>query len=1559
MNANRKTCILMGDETLLIECAEQLRERSYEIAAIVTQSDAVMDWARQKDVRIIPAARFSSDDLAETAFDWFFSIANLRLIPTAVWQQAAHGAINFHDGPLPHYAGLNTPSWALLNGETAYGITWHRLSEGIDEGDILIEEPVEISPDDTALTLNAKCFEAGIASFARLLDTIDQGSLAGSPQDLNKRKLFARDKRPPEAAALDLTGAAADLDRVGRALTFGDGYANPLALPRIVIADRTYNIHGLARDGSGATGAPGQVIAIDAAGAVIAAGDGTIRISGLSDEHGEQVELASLLKQGAVISQVSEQERGARIALANDVAANDHSYAAALRRTSALELHAIKPADSKVPPQWAWLDMCDDDSLTGPTAVPLAAAALARICGSTKFHLPVATDNIEQTSKERPGAIASTVPLAVEFNDTTTVAALAEAISASLADLKKRGPMSGDLLARNPDLHAKSSHVALRLAADPASASPVPRTALTLVIPTDGGTARLGYDAARIDRADAKALATRLHIAISAAACQTDRAVMDLPLLTTAEETDLLVTRNATAREYDTTATMQALFEAQVDRTPDAEALVCEGRSLTYAELEREANGLANKLIADGIAPGSLVGLHIPRSADLVIATLAVLKTGAAYVPVDPTYPAERKTQMVGDSGLAAIVASKEADPSAIAGNTPIVFTADVPATGTDASRPEARGAATDLAYVIYTSGSTGRPKGVMVEHRNVVNFFVGMDERIPRQSGTQPVWLAVTSLSFDISVLELFWTLSRGFKVVILADNPRDTASQAATPHPRRQASGEVMGFGLFYWGNDDGPGPRKYQLLLEGARFADEHGFNAVWTPERHFHAFGGPYPNPSVTGAAVAAITKNLDIRAGSCVLPLHHPARVAEEWSVIDNISNGRVGLAFASGWMPEDFLLRPENAPPRNKPAMLNDIEVVRKLWRGEKVEFEAPNGKMVPVTTLPRPVQKELPVWVTTAGNADTFREAGRLGAGILTHLLGQSVKEVGDKIKVYREALVEHGHDPSQHKVTLMLHTLVGRDRETVREMARGPMIDYLRSAAGLIKQYAWAFPAFKRPQGVDKPFDLDLQTLEPEEMDAILEFAFLRYFDDSGLFGTVEDAVARVHELREIGVDEIACLIDYGVPMETVMQALEPLAEVVAAVNGPTADAANDVAAAVQSEHGNATIAGLIEAHGVTHLQCTPAMANMILMNEDDSRALAKVAHLFLGGEALPGTLLKDLGKWTKATVENMYGPTETTIWSSTATAKETTGTVPLGPPIANTQLYILDDRLRPVPVGFPGELYIGGDGVTRGYLNREDLTRERFLPNPFVEGGRIYKTGDVVRYDHDGNLVFLGRADHQVKVRGYRIELGEIESCLQAHAGVAEAVVIAREDTPGDVRLVGYLRCESAKPSEDALRDHVKTALPDFMVPAHFVFVDRYPLTPNAKIDRKALPPPNQAAAAASPEPYVAPSGEFEKQIAEGFQAVLGVERVGLFDNFFALGGHSLLAVKVHRDLKATLGVPLTITDIYRFPTVSGLAAHIRDRGQANQQLGRVADRAAQRRAALASRRPVRSQ
>lgn len=1518
------SALFVGNESLLIQCAELWLGAGNQIAAVVTHNADLARWAGARGLQVEAQDAGVADRLVGVGYDWLFSVANLHILPEALIAAAGRGAVNFHDGPLPRHAGLNAPVWALLEGERRHGVAWHRIEGGIDEGAILQARDFDIAAGETALTLNAKCFEAAIDSFGSLVADIGADVLQPHPQDLSLRSWHARADRPRAAARLDFSGSGEDVARLVRALDHG-GYWNPLALPKIEAAGRVLAV-GTAEPVPG-EGPAGTVLAAGAEGLTVACGQGAVLLGGLRGMDGQAICPMSLDLAGKALGSPGTEEAERIGAAISAAAPGEGRWRARLGALRPADLPLAGPASEA--PDWHRMGcaIAGGDAARGASALALFARAYG---GSEPvdlaFHLA--------TARREPGYVSDWVPL--RAGEEASAGAFLASFQADLAAAMKAPAFAADLPLRDPAIGGLTCpDIALNLGGD----APVSGSALTLAISAEG--AGLHFDAARLDAATAQILADRIaHLADQLGAAHGDPALADLPAMPQSERALLLEAWNRTGADFDPDLCVHQAFEAQAARTPEATALIHEGETLTYATLNARANRVAHVLGEMGVGPGALVGLCTRRSPLLMIGALAIQKAGGAYVPLDPAYPAERIALYVEDSACPVIVTE-----TALTGSLPqsaatiLTLDDDPRLAAAPEGNPDSGVTGTDLAYMIYTSGSTGRPKGVMIEHRNVQNFFTGMDAHVRHDpAGT---WLAVTSLSFDISVLELFWTLARGFRVVIMGDADRALVSGAG-------ASGRGMEFSLYYWGNDDGVGPAKYDLLLEGAKFADANGFCAVWTPERHFHAFGGPYPNPSVTGAAVAAVTRNLSVRAGSCVAPLHHPARIAEEWAVIDNLTNGRAGLAIASGWQPDDFVLRPENAPPANKPAMFDAIDKVRRLWRGEAVEFPTASGKPFAVVTQPRPVSKEVPIWVTTAGNPETWREAGAAGANVLTHLLGQSVEEVGGKIKLYHEALREAGRDPADHTVTLMLHTYVAADRETARETAREPMKDYLRSAAGLIKQYAWAFPAFKKPHGMTNPMEIDLRSLTEEEMEGVLDFAFQRYFEDSGLFGTVGDCLARVEELKRIGVGEVACLIDYGIPVPVVMEGLVPLAEVLRRANEGVIGAEEDFSIAAQ-----------IARHRVTHLQCTPSMARMLAMNPESRAALAGVQELMIGGEALPGALVADLAEATGARVLNMYGPTETTIWSAVAEAEAGAAVSPVGPPIANTQLYVLDDWAEPVPLGVAGELWIGGAGVARGYWKQPDLTDDRFRPDPFA-GGRMYRTGDLVRQRADGMFDFLGRIDHQVKIRGYRIELGEIEAAAEAAPGVRQAVVLAREDVPGDLRLVAYVTT-GAGFSAETLAARLKARLPTHMVPAHIVPLADMPLTPNGKVDRKALPAPAEAAPPVA-EVHVAPAEGVEATIAAIWRRVLNLPKVGAEDNFFALGGHSLLAVQAHREIRDALGsAKLSITDIFRFPTLSALARHLDDRPAAEPRLhiaGAANDRAALRADAMSKRRALRA-
>jgi natural product biosynthesis luciferase-like monooxygenase protein len=1519
------TSFIIGEGPLTLQCAEALQSEGHSIFGLITSNPTIRAWAVERRLRCIDPAEDFLAVMRRQPFDYLFSIVNYRLLPKDLLVLPRMGAVNFHDSLLPKYAGAYAPAWAIMSGETVHGVTWHAMTDVVDAGDILSQQQFEISAGETAHSLNVKCFEAGLVSFKELIHRLAGDGVTPLNQDLAERTYFPFYLRPPGACILAWNYPALDIEASVRALEFGP-ISNPLGRAKIAVRDELILVGQVHVLGTASGKTPGTVVSVTNDSISVATSDQDLAVSNLCDADGRILSVPDFVKrlnlqEGDRFEEIDAVSSERLTRIARSVCKSESYWVAQLSELQPFTFQLPQPVSSShqqaslsevsidLPDELAGFCKRADGLNHSDLLVALFALFLARIGDICCFDLGLTVAD-EYLDSRLNGAFASQVPLRINVSESHTLAQSLEGIRQQIVLTREHRTYLRDIRARYPAItNTQNPGLPFQVAVQLGGAFEdrvTSGSSLTLVVGSRNASCRFRFKPQEWDANQVDGLKRQFEAFLRGAVACADQKTVDVSLLSEVDRHRLLVDWNDTARDFPRNKCLHHLFEDQAALTPEAVALVFEDKQLTYRELNEQANILAHRLIAKGVESECLVAICVDRSLEMMVGLLAVLKAGGAYVPLDPNYPKDRLRVMLEDCQATMLLTQRRLLHSIPRNGAQPTFLDDEFKVPGDhyLLNPRNRVQPDNLAYVIYTSGSTGNPKGVMLSHGNVVNFCTGMDDRIGTDS--PGVWLAVTSISFDISVLELFWTLARGFKVVIYSGKEIASPRSKAVVKPDNRA----IQFSLAYFASEgETVGESKYRLLLEGAKFADQNGFCAVWTPERHFHSFGGLYPNPSVTSAAIAAVTSRVQIRAGSVVLPLHNPIRVAEEWSVVDNLSGGRVAISFASGWHPNDFVLAPENYQDR-KELTLREIETVQRLWRGESVKLRNGAETDYDVRILPRPIQPELPVWLTAAGHPDTFRVAGEMGANLLTHLLGQTVEELAAKIKIYEQAWLSSGHDPKGGHITLMLHTFVSNDTETARKKVYTPFRNYLSSSVDLIKKAQWTFPAFKSTSA-NGTRDLDIEQLTEDEMDALLDHAFNRYFETSGLFGSLEKCDAMVESLRQIGIDEIACLIDFGVDVDSVMSSLEDLKAL--------KDRCSQTGRTNEEQY---SVPMLMAKHEVTHLQCTPSLATILMHDDRSQQAFRSLKKLLLGGEVLPQSLADQVTELVGGEVINMYGPTETTIWSTTSLI--TRGKrVNIGRPIANTDVYILDQRLRPVPVGMAGELVIGGAGVARGYLRQPDLTAEKFPHNPFKNGSkdRVYRTGDLARYLENGELEFIGRLDQQVKIRGFRIELGEIESILNSHPAIREAVVTVREPTPIEKQVVAYVIARKEVSVGD-LRNALSEKLPEQMIPGAFVFLKKFPLTPNGKLDRRLLPDP-EADAGQKNRPFLPPRTAVEEVVTSIFGSVLNLPRIGIDDDFFALGGHSLLGAQVISRLRDVFQIDLPLRRLFEAPTGAELA------------------------------------
>jgi amino acid adenylation domain-containing protein len=790
-----RTAWLIGDGTMLIHCAELLLERGFEIRGVITASPQLRAWAVQAELAVVSAGDGYVDRLAAEEFAYLFSIVNLRILPPEVLALPTRLAVNFHDALLPRYAGVNATSWAILNGEAVHGVTWHVMEQGADTGDVVKFREVVIAEGETSASLNMKCYEAGIETFRELLDDIAAGKLSRRKQDVAQRSYFARYRRPAGGGLLCWGVSAERTEALHRCFDFGPS-PNDFGSLKLPIDDSLYVVKGLKVLGEASGRPPGSVVQITTGALRVTTQTKDLVVTRLASLDGrivpvEAVVEAHRIRPGTVLKDPSEAQLASATVRWQQACRHDAGWAKDLAtpqvrlpdRTDGLRAQETRASSYRElvlelsePAKHLLVGVAE----TSPRWVGVLASLLAFLgrmaeAGARRVSLipPWAgpSDGLDRSC-------SSVVPLVIPpVGEAADFAELLAAVSRRLDLLVTRGAPASDLRSRYPNLsdadadadHGAEIQVELVESMDQRRAPG--GCALRVVIAAGSLDTLWGIDVSVISEPELRRLWEQYMAFLGRIAEDPSRELVKIPLLTADEWRRVVVDMNQTQRSYPLDTPVHALFSRTAARKGDAVAVICAQASMSYRELDRRSSALAVFLEEAGIGQGMCVGVFLPRTIDLVVALLGVLKAGAAYVPLDPIYPEDRLAFMIDDSKLSVVLTTADLEDSLppTAARRILVDAQwdDVeegfvrggsggePPGGGDRVGPDA------LAYVIYTSGSSGRPKGVQVYHRGLTNFLLSMAET-PGVAETDKL-MSLTTICFDIAALELYLPLIQG----------------------------------------------------------------------------------------------------------------------------------------------------------------------------------------------------------------------------------------------------------------------------------------------------------------------------------------------------------------------------------------------------------------------------------------------------------------------------------------------------------------------------------------------------------------------------------------------------------------------------------------------------------------------------------------------------------------------------------------------------------------------------------------------------------------------------
>jgi len=758
--------LFTGNCSLLVHCAQAYLDAGHAVCAVVSARQDTVQWAESRGIPVF-ADEASALQAPHSRFDYLFSIADPGPKPCQLISRAQCMALCFNDSLLPAYAGWNAPTWALIAQEKMHGVSWQAMT-ALGEGPIVRQAFFDIPAGETALGLHARCYEAGLASFNALVDEIGQGPLVSSGAgtadgDARQASHFSRQDRPPLLATLDFSRPANELAALVNALDFGL-YRNPVARPKIYLGQRVLLVRSASVLKNLSGDAPGTVQRIEGDTLQVTTCEGDIVLSGCSDASGGMPDTG--LSVGSVLPVLGGTLRQRLADCAAEVGNGESFWLQAFTTLAPVELPYPQKPSVLQPGNRQLCRLRLPMPAPGTSTVAAFFAWLSALTAQTRISLMYSDKALTEKAQGLESWLSPWVPLTLDIPAHASALHAAERADAGVAQIHRAGACPLDLATRlgaKPGTHARCSRIGISL--NGGTALPAEVDVAVMAGPA-GEPLELVADIAVFSKQTLTAMAS--HLACYLMAFQKAPALSGISLLPESE-TALVAALNATAVACDTTPGIHALIAAQTAQTPERTAVSFRGQSLSYRELDIRATALAQRLQQRGVGPGSIIGVSLQRGPELIVSLLAILKAGAGYLPLDPDYPHERLLYMIEDSQAPLVITSR-AVMATLAIPAEKVFLLDDPATHCVQAPALAdhglKATAQRLAYLIYTSGSTGRPKGVVITHQNVLNLFTGLDACIPHAPPGR--WLAETSFSFDMSVPELWWTLARGFTMVL-----------------------------------------------------------------------------------------------------------------------------------------------------------------------------------------------------------------------------------------------------------------------------------------------------------------------------------------------------------------------------------------------------------------------------------------------------------------------------------------------------------------------------------------------------------------------------------------------------------------------------------------------------------------------------------------------------------------------------------------------------------------------------------------------------------------------